>query len=289
VVSLDNAGAPGAVVASGTDPSPVFADTGLQALGGDQVRVTIELDGLPALAPGSYWIGIRETSPTAPDDGTAVWWAVHSVSDNAFTLYAGATTRDQSDVDLDGLLSNISDLVYANDFTVGSSTRLASLALWLADDSTESNDTLDGFGGALSWALYSDDAGSPGNLLDSGSDASPRLTAVADHGSGGDVVLAEIQLGDPVTLGAGTYWLALHEGPWLSAFDGTPIYWLDALSVVGNSLHEDPDETSPGAFPNVYTGFDSAFVLFERMIFGSGFEDSVTCAWTTTTGGATCP
>ncbi len=69
----DNAGAPGALLASGADAAPALTDTGLQILGTEEFRIDITLPPT-LLTAGTYWLGLHENSLGTPTDGTSIYW-----------------------------------------------------------------------------------------------------------------------------------------------------------------------------------------------------------------------
>ena len=78
-------------------------------------------------------------------------------------------------------------------------------------------------------AVYTDAGGGvPGTLLTTGSDTSVEL---ADFGSTyfGDYASATIDLKN-YALAPGNYWIALQEGAWGSAYDGSSFGWLFSLN-----------------------------------------------------------
>ena len=82
--------------------------------------------------------------------------------------------------------------------------------------------------------------------------------------------------------------MAFHEGAWGSTTDGTDVYQMPDSSDLGYKSVADANEASPGAW-DVGPDPDRAFRILDDFQFGSGFEDGVTCAWTVTSGGSTCP
>ncbi|HYD11759.1 MAG TPA: Ig-like domain-containing protein, partial [Allosphingosinicella sp.] len=118
---------------------------------------------------------------------------------------------------------NISEFVQAENFTLGASTALSSLTLYLMEPDNTFEGILEGFGGSLSFAIYQDNGSNlPGTLIVSGADLSPVLTDTGVNSSFGDVFQAVIDLG-AVPLSAGNYWIAFHEGLWQSPSDGSRI------------------------------------------------------------------
>jgi hypothetical protein len=181
---------------------------------------------------------------------------------------------------------DLSDNVVANNFILVDGIELASFEAWLAEEGLNDDDgELGTFSGTLSWAIYADSVeppNRPGSLLDSGT--AVELVAV-DSGRQSfwntDVVRVRARLGHSVALAAGTWWLALHEGLWGSDSDSSSVLWVTGLGGPESYLYWDDDEASPGTWPfNFGLGPSSAFAITEELIFASGFEAGVTCAWT---------
>jgi hypothetical protein len=169
---------------------------------------------------------------------------------------------DQSDVDTSGAVfeQEISDKVSANEFVLGAAARIERIVVWLADAQANDDDVLNTFGGTLSWGIYDDDDGKPGDLEASGQTSAPEIVFTEFQ----DIILADvarvtIELGSPVSLGPGTYWLALHEGGWGSLFDGTRVWWLGSPLVGAVSRHDD-DEEVPSTWATQGIA-DNAFAL----------------------------
>ncbi len=306
-------GGPAALLFSGVDTTPQLVDTGLQTDdGADIFRVRIDLDGRPFVSPGISWLVIHEGPWGSPIDGSPIYWLT-SAAVRGSGAYVTANETNPSPAEwflsnfdpafvvecdlydwFEGAVhtqsgGNISSYVSASDFFIAGSRRINSLDAWLGDAGPE-NGQLDFFSGALSWAIYTNVAGEPGTLVASGVDTSPALT---DSGfnftSGGDIVRARIELTPAPTLASGTWWLALHEGPWGSAADGSNVYWVMHPQIFLSSSRQTETETNPGSWYELFANNDLAFVLFDDAIFASGFDAGVTCAWSAEVGGAGCP
>jgi hypothetical protein len=304
---------PSAFMSSGLDQTPELVDTGLQtASGSDVFRLRFDLDGRPIVGPGRVWLAIHEGLWGSPTDGTPIYWlASSSVAGSAayvtanevnpapgewFLALADAAFVVESDPHdwYEGFIDtqsggNISSYVSATDFYLQNPRTIGSLDAWIGDSGPE-NGHLDNFSGSLSWAIYSDSAGNPGTLVASGHDATPQLLdSYLNFNSGGDIVRVRIELEPRPSLSAGTWWLALHEGSWGSADDGSGVYWLMSPAVLFSPSRQAEDETSPGSWYELFATRDLAFVLFNDSIFASGFDAGTTCAWSAAVGGATCP
>ena len=113
----------------------------------------------------------------------------------------------------------------ADDVTLGVAARLEHVKLW----SFEGNGT---FEGSIFWQIFSNSASnSPGGLLFSGT--SMNLTHVATGfvlaGYAEFFITFDIT---PVSLPAGSYWLALHNGPLTNDDNSGRVYW-ETTDVLG--------------------------------------------------------
>jgi hypothetical protein len=277
----------------------------------DLVEARFELDDPVALDPGSYWLALHEGEWLAPGDAAAashVFWQ-HAASrigdpiriavdetapccwssapdfDSAFALYGDGVIWDQAAFDGAPVGVDISDNVVANRFLLAQGAEVSSFEVYLTEEALDDDDgALDTFSGVLSWALYAD-AGTPPSrpaaLVDSGTAAEVLAIDTGEQSFwSSDLVRLRVRLGRSVTLPPGTHWLALHEGDWLSESDGSSVLWVTGQGGAESTIYWDPDETAPGDWPfNFGPGPGSAFALSLELIFGSGFEAGVTCAW----------
>jgi hypothetical protein len=308
----NNAGVPGAIVESGRAVALVQEDTGLQesVRGSDLFAVRFDLEPPLTLPAGTYWFALHEGSWALAFDGTVVWWQQASTplgamqasavdetnpaawisgsADNAFVLFAAPVAWDQAGV-ADGANSyEITDAVEAADFTLAVAASFSAVDVWLADDTINDDGLLTSFDGTLGWAIYDNDGGKPGNLIQRGADAAPALfdTGLQDIVDA-DIVRARVRFGSSISLAAGTYWLALREGAWTESANFTFLWWVVAGQNVGNASWADLDMQDPVTW-DLGPDDDPAFVLIQDLIFASGVEAGVSCAWSTAAGGV-CP
>lgn len=297
----NSGGNPGTLLFSGRDSTVGRADTGLQdAFGYDIVRARFEFDGRVVLPPGTYWLALHEGAWGAAGDGSELWWQIHSnivgsparysvdestpgswltgLGDQAFALFGGPLAWQQGAVAGGAAGTDVSGGVTANDFTLAAATHLGSLDAWIMDLGGIDNGYGDAFSEVLSWAVYTNSAGAPGTVVASGSDSTPQIEDSGLTSADGDLLRVRIELRPSLTLGPGTYWLALHEGLWLQAFDGSGLAWADSTLPLGVGQWYDPNETSPAPW-DTQLPYESAFVLFDDPIFASGFERGSTLAW----------
>lgn len=93
---------------------------------------------------------------------------------------------------------------------------------------------------------------------------------------------ASIWIGDA----AGTHGLALHEGPWGSISDGSNVHWVATASGHDSGAAFAAATAGPGSWRGGKLGH--AFVLFDEIVFASGFEAGGSCGWSGSAGGV-CP
>lgn len=125
---------------------------------------------------------------------------------------------------------SISGLVYASSFTLSSASTLQGLIFF---GSAFVNDVPSQFSGTIGFRILADSAGNPGSSLALGSDAGVVLVDNGTFNDGTKEYRFLVNLGS-IALGAGTYWLALHEGVMGAANDGTIIFW----NTTGSTLSQ---------------------------------------------------
>ena len=147
---------------------------------------------------------------------------------------------------------NVTQVRGADDFVLGAATTITGVRFFGDTPGTPANFP-GAFSGTLSYAFYADPAGAPGAMIDSGSVSG--LTGVAS----GLFYVIDFNLNSPLSLGAGSYWLEIHEGATLSTDDGNPIFWggLNS-SPAGNAMLG----SSLNTVPNTDLNFELAFQLF---------------------------
>jgi Cadherin-like domain/Bacterial cadherin-like domain/RTX calcium-binding nonapeptide repeat (4 copies)/Bacterial Ig domain len=173
------------------------------------------------------------TADSAPATMTI---SVSAVNDAPVVNFAfNAPVIDQSAVDVSGG-HNISSFVQSNNFTVNGATTLNRFTVFLAESAVATAGAFEGFGGTLSFAIYRDNGnGLPGTLLFTGSDSAPVATDTGTDLGGRDLFQFVVNVGG-ITLSGGNYWIALHEGAWLSPTDGTDIFWSRSANDTNNNL-----------------------------------------------------
>jgi hypothetical protein len=153
--------------------------------------------------------------------------------------------------------SNISGFVTADDFTLSSAFTLTGLTFW----ASANFDPFSGeFSGTIGWAILSDILGLPDAVLFFGSDAAPVLTDTGVDILGTREWRIDVAL-PSINLAAGTYWLALREGDWGSANDGSTIYWNTTGNTTGALPLFTADLTGASGWTDAGMGTDLAFQL----------------------------
>ncbi|MEQ1886883.1 MAG: PEP-CTERM sorting domain-containing protein [Bryobacteraceae bacterium] len=138
--------------------------------------------------------------------------------------------------------SNITQTRAADSFTIGSSETITDVQFFA---SVFSGVLADNFSGSITYAFYNDAAGSLGSIVTSGT--VNGLTGVSWGVCGaGQCSTIDFALNSALNLGAGTYWLEIHEGTSLSNNDGSAITWAGFNAVSGISLFSSSLETAPG-------------------------------------------
>ncbi len=112
------------------------------------------------------------------------------------------------------------------DFTLGAATTLTGVTYWDVDTGNYNGTT---------WAIYSDNAGSPGVQMFTGAATGETHTATGVSLYFGNEYINQFGLPN-VLLGAGTYWLVLHNGP-LTTTNREEYYWETTNPTYGNG-HE---------------------------------------------------
>lgn len=214
------------------------------------------------------------------------------------SVFAGdSLVCDQSDVVVPSEVAPLKTYTVADDFTVPGTLatyRVASASVWMQDWMELPVDgTLTGFNSTVGWAVYTDAAGVPGSLVASGSDTAAILLGPTVPSWGWDTQMVHFRIDPPVTVTSGTYWLAIRQGAWGAAGGPEEHYASASAQTRGHAAMITPIGGVPTSF-SPGGGSDLALVVYGATlafdpVFASGFEAGVTCAWTQTTGGNTCP
>ena len=141
--------------------------------------------------------------------------------------------------------------VQAEDFTLGSGATLTSVTFWASVG-------VPGYGGSIFWQIYSNGAGVPGSVLNSGL-AAPATTLYSGANCCGILTGMQLDFALPsIVLAPGTYWLGLHNGP-LSTTARQEFYWATTNNNATGRGEEDIDPFGAGGWVN--NGSEHAFQL----------------------------
>ncbi len=151
----------------------------------------------------------------------------------------------------------------AEDFTLSNLTSLTGVRFW----AFYFNDIAAGYLGSVDWGIYSDNNGQPGSALFFGL-TTPVVTAGAANCCVGVDAMLEFTLPN-AQLAAGTYWLALHNGP-ASQSNLEDFYW---QTTNANATSRGVQQASPfGNGSWATTNLEHAFELDGRLVQGASGE-----------------
>ena len=229
-ITVDPASTATTLILVGTASTAAFAT----ALGQVGYRSTSDDPTLQG-ADTSRSISVVVNDGVADSAPATMTMTVAAVNDApVVTLSFNAPVIDQSALDVSSG-HNISSFVQSNNFTVSGPTTLNRFTVFLAESTVATAGTFEGFGGTLSFAVYRDNgSGLPGTLISTGSDTAPVATDTGLDLGGRDLFQFVVNLGG-IALASGNYWLALHEGAWLSPTDGTDIFWSRSANDTNNN------------------------------------------------------
>jgi hypothetical protein len=128
--------------------------------------------------------------------------------------------------------TGMSEVLVAENFSFGSSFDVTNLRFWSIQD------TAAAYKGSVYWAIYSNNAGQPGTLLNGGVTAA--VTGTATGGSTGFGYPAFVyNIPVSFTLPAGSYWLGLHNGA-LANTTPSEMLWATTTTQIGSfGLYKD--------------------------------------------------
>jgi len=130
--------------------------------------------------------------------------------------------------------SDMNGLLLADTFTLGSSFDITQIQFWTLQY------TPSDYAGSTYWGITGDSSGSPGTVLFSGT---PELTGVATGNTLADFTEYVYTIPVSFSLGAGNYWLLLHNGP-TSSIPSTSLYWGWSADT-GSSIYQDLSLSGP--------------------------------------------
>lgn len=146
--------------------------------------------------------------------------------------------------------------IQAEDFTLASPANIEAIRFW----AFPSGGT--GYAGSITWRVYNDVAGAPGAVLYSGSAAVTPVNEGPNAFGGYTQWRFDINTGT-LALGAGTYWLGLHNGP-LSTTARANFYWQTTGANATSAGLEDIDPFDSGGWYN--NGNHHAFQLYDAAL-----------------------
>jgi hypothetical protein len=147
---------------------------------------------------------------------------------------------------------NITSARGADDFILGSAATITDVRFF---GSVFSGTFPANFSGEIAWQIFNDAAGAIGTSVGSGSASGLSGVQV------GSFYQVDLALGSPVSLGAGTYWLELHEGSTVSTNDGSTISWTGLNAVPASNAMISTNLANP---PGTDLNFELAFQLHDN-------------------------
>ena len=172
-------------------------------------------------SPGSIPIGHRSVPPGAwVRTGTAALALAAAQLSFAAPVYINGAPDQVSG-------TQMSEVVVAEDFSLTASTTISNIRFWSVQKFAAD------YLGSVYWAVYSNAGGEPGAILFG--NTAVATTAVAtgmSTGFGYAEYAFDVDVVD-FTLGAGSYWLGLHNGP-AAATDAREMLWSTTASVIGS-------------------------------------------------------
>ncbi len=121
--------------------------------------------------------------------------------------------------------------IQAEDFTLGASATITNIRFWAFEFAPNA------YQGSIVWRIYGDNVGNPGSVLFSGT----STNAPIDQGFlavGNTLPQLQFDIATNFFLGAGSYWLGLHNGP-LTTTTREELYWQSTDANSTATGHED--------------------------------------------------
>lgn len=179
-----------------------------------------------------------------------LWMPLWSSPANAVPFFSSGDRFDTSISISNEIVATRFSVPTFSTLTLGSATILVKDTFNTTDLSLNIDGSLGNFGGAIGWGIYAAEGFNVGTLLASGQDT---LANVVDTGidTGGtyqsDIFALTFDFETPTfgsvtDLTSGLYFLAVHEGLWLSGNDGSAVEWFDAQD---GSTRRSTDLTNP--------------------------------------------
>lgn len=146
--------------------------------------------------------------------------------------------------------NNMGYAFQAEDFSLAAGTTLTGVHFWSLEESGA-------YRGSISWSIMSNGSGGPGaTTLASGNQASVSRTALGSS-LGLNEYLNDFALNAPLVLGAGSYWLVLHNGADSNLGAPNEFLWQSAANNAGMRGAERFDLAGPWT----PTGSEHAFQI----------------------------
>ena len=151
--------------------------------------------------------------------------------------------------------TQMSEFVVAEDFSLTASATISSIRFWSIQDAPAD------YLGSVYWAVYSNVGGAPGAVLfgDTAVTTTASLTGNST-GFGYAEYVFDVDVAD-FAIGAGTYWLGLHNGP-LASTVASEMLWSTTASTIGSeSVYFDSTSGWVGAGTHLAFALDGTGVV----------------------------
>ena len=151
--------------------------------------------------------------------------------------------------------TQMSEVVVAEDFTLTALTTISNIRFWSIQFAP--TDYL----GSVYWAVYSIASGAPGAVLFGNTAVTTTASATGlSTGFGYAEYVFDVDVAD-FAIGAGTYWLGLHNGPSASTV-ASEMLWSTTASMIGSeSMYFDSTFGWVGAGTNLAFALDGTGVV----------------------------
>lgn len=158
----------------------------------------------------------------------------------------------------------------ADDFTLASGQTVAGIQFNYTWTNPAVSDPATNFSGTITYAIYDDSSGSIGSQVATGSVSglASTFTGIIIPGSNAKINAVQLNLVSAVALGAGTYWLELHEGPTVSTNDGTGIGW-----VLSNNAGNAKQGLASNGVPTGSVNNELSFQLYDTAFGATGVPE----------------
>jgi hypothetical protein len=176
----------------------------------------------------------------------AVWAATAAHAASAQPIYSNGASNPESAAG-----RNMAVFRIADDFELASGGELGSIRFWMVAEPGD-------FAGELTYAIYEDDGGALGGVVDTATVGGVTPALVNDlPGFIQAHYRVDFDLPGPLALGAGTYWLELHVGPTLTGSSPVEVGWAVAAGNPPGNAKQNPVPDLPASD----VGYTLAFEL----------------------------